>query len=395
MQKPIYLDYAASTPVDPRVAQAMGNCLTMDGIFGNPASRSHLYGWQAEEAVENARNHVATLIGADPREVVWTSGATEANNLALKGLVEASIASGRCASYAACHVITSAVEHKAVLDTCSALANRGVNITYLQPDRCGCISLDKVVEAMKDNTLVVSLMHVNNEVGAKLDVASVGAECRRRGIIFHSDGAQSVGKEAVDVKTMNLDMLSISAHKFYGPKGIGALYVRRTTDFAVAPQIHGGGHERKMRSGTLPTHQIVGLGEAAKIALSEREVEQKKLHTLRHRFWQGVRQIQGVGLNSDLDAGASGILNVQFAGVDGEALLMGLRDLAISSGSACTSASVEPSYVLTAMGLSPDLAQSSLRFSFGRYTEALDIDRAVEKVCTVVSTMRKVGIGAI
>lgn len=389
MRTPVYLDYAATTPVDPHVAQAMMECLTLEGNFGNPASRSHLFGWRAEEAVEQARSELAELIGADPREIVWTSGATESDNLALKGAIEALRDRG---AEQPLHLITSAIEHKAVLDTCRALEAEGVNVTYLQPNEHGVIEPEALAHAFTAHTVLVSLMLVNNEIGSINPIRELAQMCRARGILFHCDAAQAVGKLAIDVRELGVDMLSISAHKFYGPKGVGALYVRRTNDFAVAAQIHGGGHERKMRSGTLATHQIVGLGSAAKIAQQRIREESTKTSALKRRFWHGISALDGVQLNGSLDKAAGHIINVQFNGIDGETLMMTLRELAISSGSACTSASLEPSYVLTAVGVQPEAAQSSLRFSFGRFSTEEDIDFAIEKIksaCTSLQALAK------
>ncbi len=371
MHQPIYLDYAATTPVAPEVAERMGAFLTMDGVFANPASRAHVLGWQAEEAVETARGQVAQLIGADPREIIFTSGATEANNLALKGYL-ASITKTAHST----HVVTTAVEHKAVLDPCHWLSQRGAQVTTVQPTASGWVTADAILNAMRDDTVLVSMMHVNNETGAINPVAEVGAECRRRGVAFHVDAAQSAGKLPLRVSELNVDLLSLSAHKFYGPKGVGALYVRRAPEMTIEAQIHGGGHERGMRSGTLPTHQIVGLGEAA--ALAERKMVDDGAYIARlsQRFWDGVSQM-GATLNGDFENKLPGILNLCFGARDGEELLFSLQGLAVSTGSACTSASVEPSYVLKAMGVSDEWAHGSLRFSLGRYTTIEDIDKAL------------------
>lgn len=382
MPTPVYLDYAATTPVDPQVAKVMTDCLTLDGNFGNPASRSHIYGWRAEETVETARDQVAQLINADPREVVWTSGATESNNLALKGVAQARAHLGK-------HIVTSKIEHKAVLDTCGVLAQQGYDITYLTPAEDGLIQPQAVIDALRDDTIVVSLMHVNNEIGTITDIAAIGKVCRDRGIALHVDAAQSAGRINIDVRAMNVDLLSISAHKMYGPKGAGALYVRRAPELKIPPQIHGGGHERGMRSGTLATHQIAGLGAAAKLAQELMEAEQARIRVLRDYFWQRLDKLPGVTMNGSENQRVAGNLNVAFAGVDGESLLMALRELALSSGSACTSASVEPSYVLTAMGVSDSLAHSSLRFSFGRFTTDADVEFAAQKVEDAVLALRK------
>lgn len=380
-KKPIYFDYAATTPVDPRVAEKMMQCLTIDGIFANPASRSHRYGWQAEEAVEEARNQLASLINADPREIVWTSGATESNNLAIKGAALAYQDQGK-------HIITSKIEHKAVLDPCHYLEQQGFEVTYLQPNQQGLITVEQVQAAIKDNTILVSLMHVNNEIGVLNPIAEIAELTRAKGIVFHVDAAQSTGKLVLDLQALKVDLLSISAHKMYGPKGIGALYVRRNPKVHIEAQIHGGGHERGMRSGTLATHQIVGLGEAAAIAAQEMQQEMQRIQALRDRFWQGLQVLYGIQLNGDAEQRIASNLNISFADVDGETLLMGLKDLALSTGSACTSADIEPSYVLKAIGLPDQLAHSSLRFSFGRYTTEQEIDAALAHVISVVQRLR-------
>lgn len=381
MQLPVYLDYAATTPVDSRAAEAMSRCLTRDGIFGNPASRSHLYGWQAEEAVETARRQLADLIHADPREIIWTSGATESNNLALKGIAQQNQAHGR-------HIITSKIEHKAVLDVCAQLEKEDFEVTYLAPDEQGRIAPAQVAAAIRADTLLVSLMQVNNEIGVITDIAAIGEICREKQVTFHVDAAQSVGKIPVDTVAMKVDLLSISAHKMYGPKGIGALYVRRTPKVQLQAQIHGGGHERGLRSGTLPAHQIAGFGEAARIVTAELPEEGDRILKLRNRFWQSLQGLE-VQLNGSLKQRVPGNLNISFGAVDGETLLMSLRDLAVSSGSACTSASVEPSYVLRALGVPDELAHASLRFSFGRYTTEAEVDFAVEKIKAAVTSLRQ------
>ncbi|PLR34825.1 IscS subfamily cysteine desulfurase [Chimaeribacter coloradensis] len=382
MKLPIYLDYAATTPVDPRVAEKMMQCLTLDGTFGNPASRSHRYGWQAEEAVDVARNNVADLIGADPREIVFTSGATESNNLAIKGAAHANREKGR-------HIITSMTEHKAVLDTCKQLEQEGFDVTYLTPQPDGLIALADLTAALRDDTLLVSIMHVNNEIGVVQDVAAIGELCRSRDIIFHVDATQSVGKLPVDLNELKIDLMSFSGHKLYGPKGIGGLYVRRKPRIRIDAQIHGGGHERGMRSGTLPVHQIVGMGEAYRIAKEEMAAEGERLRRLRDRLWHGLQQIDGVSLNGSLAQGVPNILNVSFRDVEGESLIMALKDLALSSGSACTSASLEPSYVLRALGLDEELAHSSLRFSVGRFSTDEEIEYAVALVQKSVDRLRR------
>lgn len=360
VKTPIYLDYAATTPVDPRVAEKMMQYLTLDGIFGNPASRSHKFGWQAEEAVDIARNDVAALVGADPREIVFTSGATESDNLAIKGAANFYQKKGK-------HIITCKTEHKAVLDSCRQLEREGFEVTYLAPQPNGIIDLKQLEATMREDTILVSIMHVNNEIGVVQDIAEIGEMCRSRGIIFHVDATQSVGKLPIDLSKLKVDLMSFSAHKVYGPMGIGALFVRRKPRIRIEAQQHGGGHERGMRSGTLPVHQIVGMGEAYRIAKEEMESEAARLRSLRLRLWNGIKDIEEVYLNGSLENGAPGILNVSFNYVEGESLIMALKDLAVSSGSACTSASLEPSYVLRALGMNDELAHSSIRFSLGRF----------------------------
>jgi len=381
MSNAVYLDYAATTPVDPAVVDAMVRHLGPEGTFANPASRSHLYGWLAEEAVESARRQVADLLNADPREVVWTSGATEANNLALKGAIDARGGG---------HVITSATEHKAVLDACGWLESQGHAVTYLKPEKDGQVSPQSVADAMREDTVLVSVMHANNETGVINDIAAIGALCRERGVLFHTDAAQSVGKLPLDVKTLPVDLVSVCAHKVYGPKGIGALYVRRSPDVKVAAQIHGGGHERGMRSGTLATHQIVGMGEAFALAGSLKDEEGPRIAGLRDRLWQGIEALGGVSVNGEGAPRLPGHLNVAFEGVDGEMLLTAMNGVAVSSGSACTSASLEPSYVLKAMGVEDALAHGSVRFSVGRFTTGDDIERAIASVTDAVSRLRTV-----
>ncbi len=382
MKLPIYLDYSATTPVDPRVAEKMMSCLTTEGNFGNPASRSHMFGWKAEEAVETARRQVADLLGADPREIVWTSGATESDNLAIKGAAHFYQKKGK-------HIITSKIEHKAVLDTCRQLEREGFEVTYLTPGSDGIITPQMVADALREDTILVSLMHVNNEIGTITDIAAIGELTRSHGVLFHVDAAQSAGKLPLDMSSMKVDLLSVSGHKMYGPKGIGALYVRRKPRVRLEAQMHGGGHERGMRSGTLPTHQIVGMGEAARICQEEMASESEKLKALRDRFWQGVNSMEEVHVNGSLDQRVAGNLNVSFAFVEGESLLMSLKDLAVSSGSACTSASLEPSYVLRALGLNDELAHSSIRFSFGRFTTEEEVDYAVEQIRVAVDKLRE------
>lgn len=382
MKLPIYFDYSATTPVDPRVAQAMMDCLTMDGNFGNPASRSHFFGWKAEEAVEAARQHVADLINADPREIVWTSGATESDNLAIKGIAQFNHKRGK-------HVITSKIEHKAVLDACRQLEREGFEVTYLDPNKEGIITAEQVADTIREDTTLVSLMHVNNEIGVVNDIASIGEVCRARKVFFHVDAAQSTGKLPIDVDAMKIDLMSFSGHKSYGPKGVGALYVRRKPRVRLEAQMHGGGHERGMRSGTLATHQIVGMGEAFR--LSKLELEQDHAHALamRNRLLEGVKDMEEVHVNGSLDQRVPHNLNISFAFVEGESLIMSLKDLAVSSGSACTSASLEPSYVLRALGLNDEMAHSSLRFSFGRFTTEEEIDYAVEQIHQAVNKLRE------
>lgn len=385
MKTPIYLDYLATTPVDPRVAQKLMDCLTLDGNFGNPASRSHGFGWRAEQAVEMARRQLADLIGSDPREVVFTSGATEADNLAIKGVVEAS-------EQERPHIVTTSIEHKAVLDTCRHLEQRGCEVTYLAPDHSGIIEPAQVQAALRDNTVLVSVMHANNEIGTVNDIAAIGAVTQTAGVPLHVDAAQSTGKIPVDVEAMHIDLLSVSGHKFYGPKGIGALFVRRRPRVRVEAQMHGGGHERGMRSGTLPTHQIVAMGEAARLAGEEMQVESQRIAALRETFWQVIAQLDAVGINGCPSRRLPGALNVHFGFVEGETLLMALKDLAISSGSACTSASLEPSFVLKALGLSDELAHSSLRFSFGRFTSEEEVRYAAELVVNTVNRLREASL---
>lgn len=381
MLSPVYLDNSATTPVDPRVAEKMMACLTQDGNFGNPASRSHLFGWRAEEAVEEARLNVAALIHCDAREIVWTSGATEANNLALKGIAYAYRQKGR-------HIITSQIEHKAVLDPCKQLEKEGFEVTYLQPNQHGVISPDQVKEALREDTILVSLMHGNNELGVLTDIAAIGDLTHSNGVFLHVDAAQTTGKVAIDVNAMKVDLMSLTAHKTYGPKGIGALFVRRSPKVKLEAQIHGGGHERGMRSGTLPTHQIVGMGEAFRIAGEEMLSDCERIQSLRDHLWSSLKELGRVHLNGDSDSRVAGVINVGFEGVDGEVLLMSLSDVAVSSGSACTSASLEPSYVLRAIGLKDELAHSSLRLSVGRFTTLEEVDRAAEIIKKAVSGLR-------
>ncbi len=382
MIRPIYLDYAATTPVDARVAETMMHCLTMEGNFGNPASRSHYYGWQAEEAIETAREQVADLIGADEREIVWTSGATESINLAVKGAAEFYKTRGN-------HIITSKIEHKATLDTCRELEEAGFEVTYLDPEPItGMIYPAAVQAAFKENTILVSLMMVNNEIGTITDIAAIGQMTRARNIILHVDAAQATGKVDIDVQSLAVDLLSMSAHKTYGPKGVGALFVSRKPRVRIKAQMHGGGHERGMRSGTLPTHQIAGMGQAFAIAKQQMHADNVRIGQLRDRLWQGVIGLQEVHLNGDPVMRVPHHLNCSFNFVEGESLMMALKGVAVSSGSACTSASLEPSYVLRALGLSDELAHSSIRFSIGRYTTEAQVDEVIAFVNYAVDKLR-------
>jgi len=382
MKRQIYLDYSATTPVDERVAAKMMECLTFDGNFGNPASRSHSYGWMAEEAVETARQQVAELVNADPREIVWTSGATESNNLAIKGAAHFYHSKGK-------HIITSKIEHKAVLDTCRQLEREGFEVTYLDPEPgTGMITPAMVEAALRPDTILVSLMHVNNEIGTITDIAAIGELTRSRKILLHVDAAQSTGKLPIDLANTQVDLMSFCAHKTYGPKGIGALFVRRNPRVRLEAQIHGGGHERGFRSGTLATHQIVGMGEAFRIAREEGAAEQERLMGLRNRLWAGLSGLEQVFINGSMEYRIAGNLNVSFNFVEGESLIMALKDLAVSSGSACTSASLEPSYVLRALGLSDELAHSSIRFTIGRFTTEADIDYVIAHASQAVNRLR-------
>ncbi len=383
MSSPIYLDYAASTPTDPAVADAMHEHLCLGGNFANPASRGHVYGWQADEAVESARASTAQMLNADPREIVWTSGATESDNLAIKGLLSRGLRTGRK------HIVTSAIEHKAILDTCVWMEDQGFSVSYLQPSASGAITPAQVEAELRDDTLLVTVMQVNNELGSISDIAGIAKLCRDRGVISHTDAAQSFGKIPIDVQALGVDLLSLSAHKIYGPKGIGALYVRRQDGLSLDAQVHGGGHEMGMRSGTLPTHQIVGLAAAARLMHEEMAEQNQRIGALRDRFVSHLQQIPSVYLNSDPLVCIPQIVNVAFDGVDGETLLLGLTELAISTGSACNSASVEPSHVLTGIGLSRALADASLRFSFGRYTQTADIDQAATYLAAVLGRLRQ------
>ena len=377
---PIYMDYGATTPVDPRVVDAMIPWLREH--FGNPASRSHAWGWEAEEAVEKARQQVADLIGADPREIVWTSGATESNNLALKGAAHFYQGKGK-------HLITVKTEHKAVLDTTRELERQGFDVTYMDVEENGLLDLDKLKAAMRPDTILVSVMFVNNEIGVIQDIPAIGAMCRERGIIFHVDAAQATGKVEIDLKTLPVDLMSLASHKTYGPKGIGALYVRRKPRVRIEAQMHGGGHERGMRSGTLPTHQIVGMGEAFRIAREEMASENERIRMLRDRLLKGLMDMEEVFVNGDLDNRVPHNLNISFAYVEGESLMMAIKDIAVSSGSACTSASLEPSYVLRALGRSDELAHSSIRFSLGRFTTEEEIDYTIKLLHEKIAKLRE------
>jgi len=379
---PIYMDYSATTPVDERVAELMCSYLTRQGQFGNPASRSHEFGWKAEEAVEQARSQVAQLINANPKEIVWTSGATESDNLAIKGAAHFYQKKGK-------HIVTLKTEHKAVLDTCRQLEREGYEVTYLDPEPNGLLDLEKFKAALRDDTVLVSIMHVNNEIGVIQDIAAIGEICRERKIIFHVDAAQSAGKIDIDVEKLKVDLMSFSAHKIYGPKGVGALYVRRKPRVRIEAQMHGGGHERGMRSGTLATHQLVGMGEAFRIAKEEMAEEGERIRVLRDRLWDGLSEMEEVYLNGDLDHRVTGNLNASFNYVEGESLIMALKDMAVSSGSACTSSSLEPSYVLRALGRNDELAHSSIRFTIGRYTTEEEVDYIIERVKEKVTKLRE------
>jgi len=383
MNSPIYLDYSATTPVDPRVAEKMMNCLTIDGVFGNPASRSHIYGWKAESAVEVARKQVAELVNCDPREIVWTSGATESDNLAIKGIALASKEKGR-------HIVTSLIEHKAVLDSCHYLEGLGFQVTYLKPDHKGMITPQQVQDALQDDTILVTLMHVNNEIGVVTDIDSIAEITARNDVVFHVDAAQSAGKVAINLANSKVDLMSFSAHKIYGPKGVGALFVRRQLKVELHAQIHGGGHERGMRSGTLPTHQIVGMGESFSIARDELVKEHERLLQLRNLLWSGLGGLKGLHINGDIEHRIAGNLNVSFEGVDGESLMLALKEIAVSSGSACASASLDPSYVLKGIGVSDDLAHSSIRISLGRFTTEEDVNRTAVLITEKVNKLREI-----
>jgi cysteine desulfurase len=377
-----YFDYASTTPVDPRVADKMYECLKLDGNFGNPASRSHEFGWKAEEAVERARMQVASLVNADTREIVWTSGATESDNLAIKGAARFYKDKGN-------HIITSKIEHKAVLDPCRQLEREGFEVTYLDPNEDGVITLDMLKKHIKDETILVSLMHINNELGSVTNIEEIGNFTRENNIIFHVDAAQSTGKVNIDLSNLNVDLMSFSGHKTYGPKGVGALYVRRKPRIRLEALIHGGGHERGFRSGTLATHQIVGMGEAFKIAQDEMEQDNKHIKKLSDIFYKEISEIEEIFLNGNEKNKVPNITNVSFAYIEGESLIMALQDVAVSSGSACTSASLEPSYVLRALGRPDELAHSSIRFSFGRFTTEEEVRSVAETTKKVVAQLRE------
>lgn len=377
---PIYLDYSATTPVDPRVAAKMIPYITEH--FGNPASRSHPYGWIAEKAVENARDEVAKLVGADPREIVWTSGATESNNLAIKGAANFYAAKGK-------HIVTVATEHKAVIDAVRELERQGFTATYLQPEPNGLLDLEKFKAAIQPDTVLASVMLVNNEIGVIQDITAIGNICRENKVIFHVDAAQATGKVHIDLEKLPVDLMSFSAHKTYGPKGVGALYVRRKPRIRIEAQMHGGGHERGMRSGTLATHQIVGMGEAFRIAREEMDVENERIRRLRDKLLSGLQEIEEVYVNGDLEHRVPHNLNISFNYVEGESLIMAIKDIAVSSGSACTSASLEPSYVLRALGRSDELAHSSIRFSIGRFTTDKDIEYTITLLKNKIGKLRE------
>ena len=381
MKLPIYLDYAATCPMDERVAKKMMEYMTLDGVFGNPASRSHKFGWQAEEAVDIARNQIADLICADSREIVFTSGATESDNLAIKGVAHFYQTKGK-------HIITCKTEHKAVLDTCRQLEREGFEVTYLDPKSDGLVDLEELKATIRPDTILVSIMHVNNEIGVIQDIKTIGDICRERKVLFHTDATQSVGKLPINLAELNVDLLSMSSHKLYGPKGIGALYVRRKPRVRLEAIIHGGGHERGMRSGTLPVHQIVGMGEAYRIAKEEMADEMARLTALRDRLYNGLKVIEETYVNGSMEHRIGSNLNISFNFVEGESLMMALRDIAVSSGSACTSASLEPSYVLRALGRNDELAHSSIRFTLGRWTTEEEIDYTISLMNGAVQKLR-------
>ena len=382
MKKPVYFDYSATTPVDPRVAEVMCTYLTLDGTFGNAASRSHPFGWDAEKAIEEARANVAALINADPKEIIFTSGATESDNLAIKGAAHFYNKNGK-------HIVTCKTEHKAVLDSCRQLEREGYEVTYLEPEANGLIDIEKFKAALRDDTILVSIMHVNNEIGVIQDLKAIGDITRERKIIFHVDAAQSAGKVPIDMQDNQVDLMSFSAHKIYGPKGIGALYVRRKPRIRLEAQMHGGGHERGLRSGTLATHQIVGMGEAFRIAKEEMAADNERIRMLRDRLLKGLEDIEEVYINGDMQNRIPHNLNISFNFVEGESLIMALKGLAVSSGSACTSASLEPSYVLRALGRSDELAHSSIRFTLGRFSTEEEVDFAIEEIRKHIGKLRE------
>ena len=379
---PIYMDYASTTPVDPRVAQKIADHVTLDGNFGNPAARSHKFGWKAEEAVEEARSHVANLVNCDPREIVWTSGATEADNLAIKGIANFYQSKG-------IHIITSKIEHKAVLDPCRQLERDGFEVTYLEPNEGGLITPESVLNAIREDTVLISIMHINNELGTVNDLSSIGKIAREHEVFFHVDAAQSTGKVEINLDELPVDLMSFSAHKTYGPKGIGALFVRRKPRVRIEAQMHGGGDERGMRSGTLPTHQIGGVGEAFRIAKEEMDNNKNRIKFLHDHFYDSISKIEEIYVNGDMENKVCNILNISFAYVEGESLIMALKDIAVSSGSACTSASLEPSYVLRALGRKDELASSSIRFSFGRFTTEEDVNYTLTLINHAVDRLRE------
>ncbi|CAL4325806.1 Cysteine desulfurase IscS [Buchnera aphidicola (Eriosoma lanigerum)] len=382
VKKPIYLDYAATTPMEITIAEKMNQYLTLSGTFGNSASRSHVFGWKAEEAVDIARHQIANLIQADPREIIFTSGATEANNLAIKGCVEFYLHKGN-------HIITSTTEHKSVLDTCRYLESKNNKVTYINPEQNGIIDINKLESAISKKTILISIMHVNNETGVIQPIEKIAQLCDKYEIILHVDMTQSIGKIPINLKKINIGLISFSAHKIYGPKGIGVLYVRKKPRIRITAQIHGGGHERGMRSGTLPVHQIIGMGEACNLVNKNIEIEPIRLNHLKNRLWNGIKDIEAIHLNSNIQFGSPHILNVSFNYVEGESLIMGLKNLAISSGSACTSTSLEPSYVLRALGLKDELAHSSIRFSIGLFTTEEEIDYTIQQIHSSIIRLRE------
>lgn len=381
--EPIYLDYASTTPVDSRVVDKMKDCLSFDGNFGNAGSRSHSFGWKAEELIEESRLNVSNLVNCDPREIIFTSGATESDNLAIKGAAYFYQNKGK-------HIVTSKIEHKAVLDTCRQLEKEGFEVTYLETDEFGAVTPKQVKEAIREDTSIVSLMHINNEIGVVTDIKEIGEITRDRGVLFHVDAAQSAGKIPIDLTNLKVDLMSFSAHKIYGPKGIGALYIQRKPRVRLQALFHGGGQERGIRAGTLPTHQIVGMGESFKVAKEEIDKDFQKILSLKNRLYDGLKDMEEIYVNGDLENGYPGIFNLSFNYVEGESLIMALKNIAVSSGSACTSASLEPSYVLRALGRPDELAHSSIRFSFGRFTEEKDVDFTIDLVKTSVAQLREI-----